>query len=276
MLPNYQRDMANNGRNMLSNRGAWPWHVPQQSTWWNPFSWQQGSNNNGYQNNQFAGSSYGYGNQYDPYAGINPYGGYPYGVSGDSPYWSGWNDYDDWNNWNSQYDNAPPFYGDGMDSGPLSLILSMFRGGGSGYDRGHGGAGTTGGGPNNNWMSNLLYFTGYSIGGNTYPDNYFAMNGYAPTPYVFDVASGQFWQPSVGFADYLPNNYRAPITVSVQEVVPSFDGKGSIVGYQPQTFYYNAYWDNDAQSYGYYDYRNKFHWLTFPWLSTYSNEYAAR
>ena len=260
--------MANNGRNMIGNRGAWPWRLPQQSSWWNPFSWQNGWNN-GNVNNQFGGNSYGYGNPYsgDPYSGINPYGGYPYGFDGSSAYWNDWNNYDSWDNWNDEYANAEPFYGDGMDDGPLGFIVNLFRGGG--------GVDAVGGG-SNDWMSNLLYFTGYSVAGNTYPANYFAMNGYAPTPFVFNVASGQFWQPGVGYCDYLPNNYQAPITVSVQEVVPSFDRRGNIVGYQPQTFYYNAYWDANAQAYGYYDYRNKFHWVTFPGLATYSNETAAQ
>jgi hypothetical protein len=133
-----------------------------------------------------------------------------------------------------------------------------------------------GSGSPNDWLANLLYSTGYSTGGNTYPANYFAMNGYVPTPYVFNVASGQFWQPGVGYSDSLPNNYQAPITVSAQEVVPSFDANGNIVGYQPQTFYNDAYWDNDAQSYGYYDYRKKFHWARFPGLSVSSREYTGQ
>jgi len=108
--------------------------------------------------------------------------------------------------------------------------------------------------------------------GNTYPIDYFAMNGFVPTPYVFDVNSGQFWQPGVGYDDYLPNSYQAPISVYVQEVLPSFDGGGRITAYKPQPFLYNAFWDNNAQSYGYYDYRSKFHWLTFPGLASYSNE----
>lgn len=266
MMPNYQRDMSRNGRNMVSNRGAWPWQIPQQSTSWNPFGWWQspnygngngqfGGNPNGY-DNQYS-NPYGYANQYnsDPYDGINPYGGYPYGVYGNSAYWNDWNNYDDWDNWNNDYANADPFYGNGISLGVLNFLGSMFRGPGVGVVQG---------GEANDWLANLLYFTGYSIAGNTYPVNYFAMNGYAPTPYLFSVASGQFWQPGVGYADYLPDNYQAPISVSVQEVVPSFDKRRNIVGYQPQTFYYNAYWDADARSFGYYDYRNKFHWVIFP------------
>ncbi len=273
MMPNYQRDMSSNGRNMVSDRGAWPWRIPQQSTSWNPFGGGQGpnygqgngpygGNPNGYDNQ--SNNPYGYGNQYnsDPYDGLNPYAGYPYGIYGNNAYWNDWDNYDSWDNWNNDYANAQPFYGNGIDFGVLNFLGSMFRG----RD-----VGVVPGGEANDWLSNLLYFTGYSISGNNYPVNYFAMNGYAPTPYLFSVASGQFWQPGVGYTDYLPDNYQAPISVSVQEVVPSFDDRRKIVGYQPQTFYYNAYWDADARSFGYYDYRNKFHWLTFPGLSSYAN-----
>jgi hypothetical protein len=183
---------------------------------------------------------------------------------GDSPYWNNWNNYDGWNNWNDDYANAQPFYGDNISLGPLSFLDNVF-----------GGAINNGNG-SKDWLSNLLYFNGYSMAGNTYPANYFAMNGYTPTPFVFNVASGQFWQPGVGYADYLPTNYQAPITVSVQEVVPSFDQQQNIAEYQPQTFYYNAYWDPDANSFGYYDYRSKFHWVTFPWLASYSNQRNVR
>ena len=270
-IPNYQANMALNGNNIVRNQGSWPWQVPQPSAWWNPWTWGQQSNNPyQYQANQLAynpgygynyggiqpgfGSSYG-GEQYDPYAGINPYAGYPYGLDGSNAYWNGWNNYGAWDSWNNDYANAEPFYGGGS-SGPLGFLGNLFGGGG-------GSVGSIG--APTNWLSNLLYFTGYSEGGNTYPDNYFAMNGYAPTPYVFNVASGQFWQPGAGYCDYLPNGYQAPITVAVQEVVPTFDGNQNITGYQPQTFYYNAIWDTDAQAYGYYDYRSKFHWVTFPW-----------
>jgi hypothetical protein len=271
MLPNYQSAMATNGRHMLTNRGAWPWSLPQQSTWWNPFSWNNGWNNqanNALLQNQYAANQYGYNPYgdnspyaYDPYSGLNPYAGFPY--EGDQPnaYWNDWNNYSDWNNWNNTYANAEPFYGDDGNSGPLGMLGNLFGGGHA---------------DNNSWMNNLLYFNAYSMAGNDYPVNYFAMNGYAPTPYVFIVDSGQFWQPGTGYLDTLPANYNAPITVAVQEVVPSFAANGNIAGYQPQQFYYDAFWDTNAQSYGYYDYRNKFHWLTFPGLSTYSNQYAAQ
>ncbi len=323
IIPNYQREMSTNGRNMVNDRGQWPWRVPQPPTWWNPMSWRSGSRGrnesnkfvggqsghgnqdagsqyggiqtagnqyagnqypgNQYSGNQYAGNQYsgnqysgnqysgnqysgfGYpGNHYDgnQYVGINPDGGYPYGTNGDGAYWNGWNDYDDWNNWNDQYVNAQPFYG-GYNFGPLSFVSNIIGGGGAV------------GGATNDWLSNLLYFTNYTTGGQTYPAKYFAMNSYAPTPYVFSVDSGQFWQAGVGYADYLPNDDHSPLTVALQEVVPSFDAKEKIVGYQPETFYYDAYWDPDKQSYGYYDYRSKFHWLTFPWLPSYSNQDVA-
>jgi len=293
MNPHWQNDMSKNEGNRVGDRSQWPWHLPQQSTWWNPSTWRQSSNQyngnqngtaavnpyapdpyagntyngefgnganpyggNGYGANGYGGNGYGYGgNGYggNPYGLLNPYFGYPYGVNGASGYWNNWNNYDDWNNWNNQYDNAGQNYGGGT-SGLFGMLGGLL-----GNPQGVG----IGSGDSNNWMDNLIYSQGYSTGGNTYPAKYFAMNGNVPTPYVFNVASGQFWQPGVGYNDALPADYRAPITVSVEEVVPSFDNGGKITGYQPQTFYNDAYWDNDAQSYGYYDYRKKFHWAKF-------------
>lgn len=263
-LPNWQRDMEQNKHNWVSNRSAWPWHLPQQSVWGNSSGAQQApvvvNEGGGY--NPYLANAYNSGQ----YGGLSPYFGYPYGANGSSNFWNNWNNFQGWNNWNNQYANSGPNYGGG-DSGFMGFLGNMF-----GNPEGVG----LGTGSPNDWLSNLLYSTGYSTGGNTYPANYFAMNGYVPTPYVFNVASGQFWQPGVGYSDYLPNDYQAPITVSAQEVVPSFDDAGNITGYQPQTFYNDAYWDNDAQSYGYYDYRKKFHWAKFPGLGVATGGYSDR
>ena len=96
--------------------------------------------------------------------------------------------------------------------------------------------------------------------------NYFAANGYCPTPYMFNVSSGQFWCPGQGYTDSLPENYHAPISVAVEESVPQYNFQGQAVGYKVQTFHYNAYWNEQNQAYGYYDYRQQYHWVTFPWL----------
>jgi hypothetical protein len=61
--------------------------------------------------------------------------------------------------------------------------------------------------------------------------------------------------------------------VQVQESVPQYNYIGRIVGYKFQTMNYNAYWNEEHQSYGYYDYRQQFHWLTFPWLKSWSGYY---
>jgi hypothetical protein len=123
---------------------------------------------------------------------------------------------------------------------------------------------------NQGWIPSLNYYNGYDWDNQNYPCDYYAPNGFCPTPYLFDVSGGQFWQPGTGFSDTLPSGYQAPITVAIQEIVPTYDQSGQISGYQPQTFYYNAFWDSNAQSYGYYDYRQQFHWLTFPWLNSWS------
>jgi hypothetical protein len=120
-------------------------------------------------------------------------------------------------------------------------------------------------GPNS---GNLGYYPGYSYNGVNYPYNYYADQGYCPTPWLFFLNSGAFWQPGMGYADYLPYGYNQPISIAVNEVVPAYDGYGNIIGYQNETFYYNASWDPNSQAYGYYDYRGAFHWTTFPWLNT--------
>lgn len=129
-------------------------------------------------------------------------------------------------------------------------------------------------GINNNlpWVPDLNYYDGYYWNNQNYACDYFASNGFCPTPYVFNVGLGQFWQPGVGYFDSLPYGYEAPITVAVQEIVPEYDQYGQIIGYQRQNFYYNAFWDSNAQCYGYYDYRQQFHWLTFPWLNSWNGQ----
>lgn len=122
------------------------------------------------------------------------------------------------------------------------------------------------------WVPYQSYYNGYTYDNETYPMNYFGQNGYCPTQYVFDVASGQFWVPGRGYTDYLPNGYHAPISVAVEESVPQYNVQGQIVGYRLQKFHYNAYWNDQQQAYGYYDYRQQFHWLTFPWLNSWSGE----
>jgi len=118
------------------------------------------------------------------------------------------------------------------------------------------------------WIAALNYYNQYGWDGNNYPCSYFADEGYCPTPDVFDVEAGQFWQPGNGYSNYLPETNHAPITVAIKESVPTYNPQGQIMGYQIQNFYYNAFWDAQAQSYGYYDYRQQFHWLTFPWLNS--------
>jgi len=78
--------------------------------------------------------------------------------------------------------------------------------------------------------------------------------------------------PGHGYVDSLPQGFTAPITVSVQESVPDYNFQGQIVGYKIQPFNYNAYWNQQNQAYGYYDYRQQYHWLTFPWLNSWSGE----
>jgi hypothetical protein len=116
--------------------------------------------------------------------------------------------------------------------------------------------------------ANLGYYTGYWYNGATYPAFYYAPEGFCPTPYLFYAESGEFWEPGFGYSDYLPYGYHQPITVAVNEIVPVYDAYGDVIDYRQETFYYNAFWDDNAQAYGFYDYRGAFHWLTYPWLQS--------
>jgi hypothetical protein len=118
----------------------------------------------------------------------------------------------------------------------------------------------------------LGYYDNFVWDGLPYPDDYYALADYAPTNYVFDVLSGLFYDAGVGYVDYLPPGYSAPVTVAVREVVPDYGFWGNIVGYRQESFYYNAVWDPNVQSYGYYDYRGGFHWVTFPWLNSWMGD----
>jgi hypothetical protein len=123
------------------------------------------------------------------------------------------------------------------------------------------------------WVPSLHYYNGYAWDGNTYPVNYYAASGFVPTRYVFNVATGQFWAPGLGYVDSLPNGFTAPITVAVQESVPAYTTSGQIDGYKMQSFNYNGFWEARAQAYGFYDYKQQFHYLTFPWLSSWQGTY---
>jgi hypothetical protein len=197
---NYQQAAAFNARNIMGNRGAWPWHLPNYSAPW--FGGWQGNWN--WEPNWYSGG------------GWNP----------------GWG-----NGWN----NGGGFLG----------FLSVLSPWGSNSELG--------------WIPSLNYYNSYGWNGQNYPCDYYAANGFCPTPYVFNVGNGQFWNVGNGYTDYLPADYHAPITVAVQESVPNYSPDGQILGYQLQNFYYNAYWDPQVQNYGYYDYKQQFHWLTFPW-----------
>lgn len=120
------------------------------------------------------------------------------------------------------------------------------------------------------YAGSLGYYPDYSWNGNNYPFSYFGLPGYSPTPWLFQLNTGAFWQPGIGYAETLPYGYTQPISIAVDEVVPSYDTYGNIMGYQDETFYYNATWDPNMQAYGYYDYRGVFHWTTFPWLHTWT------
>jgi hypothetical protein len=129
------------------------------------------------------------------------------------------------------------------------------------------------GGINSNlgWLPYTNCYSAYYWDGNNYPIDYYATNGYVPTQYVFSVPNGRFWHVGSGYSNYLPSGYNAPITVAVKESVPQYNTFGQIVGYKFETFYYNAFWDNQARAYGYYDYRQQYHLANLPGLNTYSS-----
>jgi len=179
-------------------------------------------------------------------------GAWPWHLPAYAPGW--------FNNWHGdwQYNNSgwqgPGFWNNYRGSLPWWGALAGLWPGGVNSDLG--------------WVPYVNYYNGYNWDGNNYPCDYMADDGYCPTPYVFSVPNGQYWQVGRGYSNYLPAAYHAPITVAMQESVPEYDLGGQIVGYRLQTFYYNAFWDQQAQTYGYYDYRQQFHWVNAPSLNT--------
>jgi hypothetical protein len=189
-------------------------------------------------------------------------GAWPWQLPVYSPSWFGnqsypwaWNHNWYQNGWNNWWGNPGWWNGYGGSLPWWATVLNLWP---FGFNSGLG------------WSPYLNYYNGYNYDGANYQCNYFADNGYCPTDYVFSVPNGQFWQVGRGYSDYLPPNYHAPITVAVKESVPQYGWNGEIVAYSWQTFYYNAFWDPQQQSYGYYDYRQQFHWLTFPWLRSWT------
>ncbi len=166
-----------------------------------------------------------------------------------NPGW-GWN-----SGWNTPWTWDTNYYGYGGLSGWLDNFLPW----GCNTDLG--------------WVPSLNYYSGYTLDGVRYPHRYFATRGFVPTHYIFDVSTGQFYLPGVGYTDRLPPGFVAPITVAVQESVPEYMSNGEIAGYRVEPFQYNAFWDPQAQAYGFYNYRQQFEYLTFPWLSSWEGSY---
>jgi hypothetical protein len=55
----------------------------------------------------------------------------------------------------------------------------------------------------------------------------------------------------------------------VSETVPVLDDGGEVVGYETRLFLYVAIWDEDNQAYGYYDWQDVYHIVSFPGLSSF-------
>ena len=60
---------------------------------------------------------------------------------------------------------------------------------------------------------------------------------------------------------------REPITVAVEEFVPTYDGE-EFTGYERQTRHYVAVWDAEAEAFGYRDFERQLHWVSFPWTGS--------
>jgi hypothetical protein len=183
-----------------------------------------------------------------------------------APGWfSGWHGNWNWNNnwWaanNSGWWNGPGFWNGYYGSLPWWDRLASVWPWGVNSDCG--------------WLPYMNCYSAYYWDGNNYPMDYYADNGYVPTQYVFSVPNGQYWQVGSAYSSELPSGYHAPITVAVKESVPQYNLFGQIVSYKLQTFYYNAFWDHQAQTYGYYDYRQQFHLMNLPGLNAYSSTYS--
>jgi hypothetical protein len=184
-----------------------------------------------------------------------------------SPGWfSGWNGPWSWNNnWYSGNNwgwwNGPGFWNGYYGTLPWYMrLMSLWP---FGINSGLG------------WSPYMNDYSAYYWNGYNYPIDYYACNGYVPTQYVFSVPNGRYWNVGRGYTNSLPSGYHAPLTVAVKESVPQYNTYGQIVAYKFETFYYNAFWDSQAQAYGYYDYRQQFHLVNLPGLNTYSGAYPA-
>lgn len=93
---------------------------------------------------------------------------------------------------------------------------------------------------------------------------------YCYSEYWFEVESGRFFWLNDGgvWIDCLPEEYREPITIRVTETVPVLDADGTVIAFETQTFLYVALWDDENQVYGYYDWQDTYHVVTFPWLAS--------
>jgi hypothetical protein len=93
---------------------------------------------------------------------------------------------------------------------------------------------------------------------------------YCFSEYWFEVETGRFfWFNNGGsWIDCLPDTYHEPITIRVSETVPVLDDGGNVIAFETQTFLYVALWDDATQIYGYYDWQDNYHVVTFPWLAS--------
>lgn len=108
----------------------------------------------------------------------------------------------------------------------------------------------------------------YTWNGRTTAYSFISRPGFIPTRYIFEVAKGQVREPGVGYYNYLPLNYKAPISVAIREVSAVKENGSVLKKHEGRTYLYNACWDSGAGAYGFFDNKGQFNWLTFPWLES--------
>jgi hypothetical protein len=93
---------------------------------------------------------------------------------------------------------------------------------------------------------------------------------YCFSEYYFDIETGGFWWMNGAgtWIDCLPDGYHEPISIKVTETVPVLGDDGAVIAYETQVFIYVALWDDVNQVYGYFDWQDNYHVVTFPWLAS--------
>lgn len=115
-----------------------------------------------------------------------------------------------------------------------------------------------------------MYYGGFYLSGSYYGVvPFFAASNWCPTDWLFYANQGRWYRPGWGYFNQAPQ-VSGPITVVVVEHVPVTDAFGNPVldvygnpMYEDVTVYYNAFYNQAAGCYGYYNQSGS--WILVRW-----------